>query len=97
MGIDIFRVVANGLWILGLSVILAMGSWSHWVASREGARFREVSKRPRMQHALSMGMILLCAGLAATAQSWWECGLWLLLAAAWMSQIVCGLRRRDVC
>ena len=88
MRIDFLSVAANGLWILGLSLILAVISWTHWVASRKGAHFQEILNQ--RQRTVYLAMALVCGGLAATTQGWWERGLWLLLTAAWTSQIVLG-------
>jgi hypothetical protein len=84
--IDIWGVVANSLWILGLAVLLAAFSWARWVASTEGNRLRVVLKQPRTRQTLNLGLFLFCAGLAATSRAWWERILWGLLAAAWVFQ-----------
>jgi hypothetical protein len=84
--IDIWGVVTNSLWILGLAVLLAVLSWAHWVASTEEKRLRAVLGRPRIQQGLDLGLFLFCAGLAATGRTWWERTLWGLLAAAWVFQ-----------
>ncbi|MBN1978299.1 MAG: hypothetical protein JW918_12960 [Anaerolineae bacterium] len=84
--IDVWGVIANSLWILGLAVLLAVLSWAHWTASTEGNRLRDELKRPRTQQALGLGLLLFCAGLAATGHTWWERILWGLLAAAWIFQ-----------
>jgi len=88
--IDVWGVIANSLWILGLAVLLAMLSWAHWVASTEGKRLRAVLGRPRTD----LGSSLFCAGLAATGRTWWERVLWGLLAAAWIFQIWSAGRKK---
>ena len=92
--IDIWGVIANSLWVLGLSVLLAALSWAHWVASTEKSRFRTVLRRPATQLTLDLGLFLFCSGLAATARAWWERVLWGLLAAAWVVQAYLAGRRR---
>lgn len=87
--IDVWGVVANGVWIVGLAVLLAALSWASWVASVEGGRFRTVLGRPGIQRALGLGLVLFCAGLAATGRTWWERALWgglsaLFAAQAWL-------------
>jgi hypothetical protein len=84
--IDIWEVIANSLWILGLAVLLAVLSWARWVAHTEQSRLRAVLKQPSIQTALDLGLFLFCAGLAATGRTWWERALWGLLAAAWVVQ-----------
>jgi hypothetical protein len=85
--IDIWGVIANSLWILGLAVLLAALSWARWVAHTEQNRLRTVLKRPSIQIALDVGLFLFCAGLATTGRAWWERILWGLLAAAWVVQV----------
>jgi len=81
--IDVWGVLANSLWILGLAILLAALSWAHWVANTKKVRLRAVLGRPWAQRVLTLGLILLCAGLAATGRTWWERALWALLAVAW--------------
>lgn len=92
--IDVWGVIANSLWILGLAVLLAVLSWAHWVASAEGNRLRDELKRPQIQQVLDLGLFLFCAGLAATGRSWWERILWGLLAAVWVFQAWLAERKK---
>ena len=87
--IDIWEVVANGVWIVGLAVLLAAFSWASWVASVEGGRFRTVLGRPGVQRALGLGLVLFCVGLAATGRTCGERALWgglsvLFAVKAWL-------------
>lgn len=84
--IDVWGVIANSLWILGLAALLATLSWAHWVASTEKTRLRTILRRPPIRRILDLGLVLFCAGLAATSRTWWERALWGLLAAAWTVQ-----------
>jgi hypothetical protein len=84
--IDVWGVIANSLWILGLAVLLAVLSWAHWAASTEGKRLHAVLGQHRTQQGLDLGLFLFCAGLAATGRAWWERVLWGLLAVAWVFQ-----------
>jgi hypothetical protein len=81
--INVWTVLANSLWILGVAVLLAIVSWAYWVANTQGDRFRTVMNLPRTQQALNGAAFLFCVGLAATSRIWWEQLLWGLLAAAW--------------
>ena len=76
-----WTVVSHALWISGLVVLLAAFSWQRWAAG-EG---RE-TKRPGL--ALNLGLILVCAGLAATGRAWWERILWVGVAAARLVWVV---------
>lgn len=84
--IDIWGVVANSLWILGLAVLLAALSWAHWAANVERIRFRVVLSRPGLRQVMNLGLILLCAGLVVAGRAWWERVLWGLLGIAWVVQ-----------
>jgi hypothetical protein len=83
--IDIWLVASNGLWIAGLSVLLATLSWASWAASLEradGVRLGTVLDRPGLRRAWGLGLVLFCAGMAATGRAWWEWTLWLVVAVA---------------
>jgi hypothetical protein len=84
--IDISAVAANALWVLGLSLVLAALSWARWVAQEEGARTRDVLARRGLRRAVDLGLLLFCAGLAATSRRTWERVVWGVLAAAWVVQ-----------
>ena len=91
--IDVWGVLANGLWVLGLAIALAVLSWTHWAATSEKIRFWIVLRRPRIQQALDVGLVLFCSGLATTSRAWWEKVLWGLLAVAWAAQAYLVERR----
>jgi len=93
--IDVWGVVANSLWILGLTVLLACLSWANWAAASEGQRLRAVLARPAVGRAVDAGLLLFCAGLAATARSWWERALWCLLALWWAVQAWLAIPRKE--
>ena len=82
--IDFRSVAANALWILGLALILAALSWVYWVAARENVRFRVALNRPGVARGLDIGLMLFCAGLAATARTGWERALWGVLAVVFL-------------
>ncbi|MGD1994428.1 MAG: hypothetical protein PVI59_14640 [Anaerolineae bacterium] len=85
--IDVWSVGANGLWVLGLAILLAALSWAAWAAAAGGEAFRIVIMRPPIRLGIDAGLLLFCAGLAATARTWWERVLWGALAAAWGAQV----------
>jgi hypothetical protein len=84
--IDIWGVMANGLWVLGLALLLATLSWAHWAASMERTRFRTILGRPGVQRTTNLALALFCLGLATTARKWWERAVWGLLTVAWVVQ-----------
>jgi hypothetical protein len=82
--IDLRTLLGGSLWILGLALILAALSWAYWVAARENVRFRVALNRPGVARALDIGLMLFCAGLAATARTGWERALWGVLAVVFL-------------
>ena len=91
--IDLRTLLGGSLWILGLALILAALSWAYWVAARENVRFRAALSRPGGARGLDIGLMLFCAGLAATARTGWERVLWGVLAAVW-ALLAIGLARQ---
>ncbi len=86
--IDLWGVMANGLWILGLAVVLAALSWADWKAKASSTPLRVTLAKAPVQRILNLGLALFCAGLAATATSWWQRILWGALSLGWIIQIV---------
>lgn len=84
--IDVWAVAANTLWILGLSLLLAVVSWAYWRALEEGAAMRSVLARPTLRRGVDLALLLFCAGLAATSGRMWERMVWGLLTAVWVVQ-----------
>ena len=90
--IDWPSLVRNALWILGLSAVLA--AWSHlsWLAARRGVRIRRTLDWPVFVAPASAGLALFSISLAWGATRMWERILWILLAAAFVAQMVQGWR-----
>ena len=86
--IDWLNLGANALWILGCAVALAVLSYASWEASVYREKFSQRLKRPGIQAALNLGGFLFASGLAATSDSGIEIILWLVLAAAFLAQII---------
>jgi len=82
--IEVWGILSNSLWLLGLAVLLAGLSWAGWVGQTARLRLRAVLGQPPIQRTLNLGLALFCAGLAASSRTWWERVLWGLLAAAWV-------------
>ena len=89
--IDWWMVAANGLWILGLSVLLAAFSYHDWLAGRTGRRRRDLFKECSFRFPWTTGMLLVCAGWGlGQAARWWEKSLWFVLAG-WFGWEMCRL------
>jgi hypothetical protein len=77
--INWYNLFAKSLWILALSFLLAILSYTRWEAKRDGKRLRDRINQPDRSLPMNLAGALFCLGLAATSQRWWEIGLWLLL------------------
>ena len=80
--IDLWGVVSNFLWILGLAVLLATWSYAHYEARMSHQKVGE--KLDELTYALSLdgGLLLFCAGLAATEHRWWARMIWIGMGIA---------------
>lgn len=79
--IDVWGVVSNALWILGLAVLLAVWSYASYVASRVRLKTRKILDRLGYALAIDVGLLLFLAGMAATEARWWARALWIVLGA----------------
>lgn len=83
--LDFYSIAANALWVLGLALILAALSWANWVAVRERIPFRRALGRPNVRRTVDGGLVLFCAGLAATGRTRWEQVLWSIFAVGFIA------------
>jgi multisubunit Na+/H+ antiporter MnhB subunit len=83
--IDWAGLASNALWVVGAAIILAALSFSYYEAQRQGERLRVHLQAPRFQTWLSLGLFLICLGLALLGPRWWERVVWGLLCglSAW--------------
>ena len=72
-------LLTNGLWIVGLAVMLASLSYHYYEARRRKRPFREQATERTFRIAAWVATLLITAGLAATSAHFWEAGLWFLL------------------
>ncbi len=73
-------VAPNGVWLFGLSIIVAAWSYGSWDAARRRAPVRELLQEARYRAALWGGLMLICIGAALTSGRWWEYAAWGALA-----------------
>ncbi len=80
--IDLWGVFSNFLWILGLAVLLATWSYATYEAKISDKKVGE--KFDELGYALSLdvGLLLFCAGLAATEHRWWARLIWIGMGIA---------------
>ena len=81
-------VLFNGLWILGLAVLLADLSYHYWLAHEEGQRMRAQLGRPAFLSFAWLGLALVAAGLAGTSDRVWELLIWVLFGLFCIVQLV---------
>lgn len=89
-------VAGNGLWILGLSVLLAACSYSNWRAAALHRSRREVFPAPSFRALSSLGLVLILVGWGiAQADRWWEMAFCIAMALrfAWVLGRLVQLRR----
>lgn len=56
--IGIWGVAVNGLWVLGLALVLAAVSWAHWIASLEEIGTQQALQRVGLRCLLALGSTL---------------------------------------
>jgi uncharacterized membrane protein HdeD (DUF308 family) len=64
--LEVWTVVVNGLWILGLAVILATWSYARYAASRDRVTTRVKLRELKYVLVMDVGLLLFIAGMAAT-------------------------------
>jgi hypothetical protein len=77
--IDIWDVFFNALWIVGLSVILAVWSYARYTARVQGVRLRDKLNILKYALVLNCGLLLFLAGMSLTEDRWFVKVLWVLL------------------
>jgi hypothetical protein len=85
--IDWTHLLANALWIFGVSVILATLSYASWQSSIDGEKFSKHLRTPNIQLGLNFGGFLFSAGLTVTTDIIWQKILWGFLSCIFLIQI----------
>jgi len=73
--INWLSVIANGLWVAGLSVILAALSYTRWLAGQAGRSWGAELSQPGSLRVCLAGLFLVGLGLAGTSRSTWQVAL----------------------
>jgi hypothetical protein len=76
-------IVLNGLWILGLAMVVAACSYENWRV-RQGSD--EAAQRS-FRHLLGAGLMLISLSLMFLAEVWWERVIWFGFAGLFMGTI----------
>ena len=79
--IDVWGVLSNSLWILGLAVLLAVWSYASYQASRTKQKIRTIVDKLHYALILDAGLLLCLLGMATTEDRWWARALWLIISA----------------
>jgi hypothetical protein len=85
---EVWLVVKNGLWILGLSILLAIWSYARYTAYEAHVKTRGKLNEPKYALMTDLGLLLFVAGMAATETRWWGRILWILLSISIIVQRV---------
>ena len=87
-------LLANALWVLGVSGVLATGSYMQWHRTIHKQSWRFVVRTPRFLFPLCLSIALICAGAALSGRfgvqpdAWWEAFVWGGLALLFGGQSV---------
>jgi hypothetical protein len=80
--IDWTTLAADGLWIVGLAILVASLSYSTWLARTLGTPVRDVLRAETFQIVSAAGLALTSLGWGLSySTQWWETGAFGLLAA----------------
>jgi len=90
--IDWPALCRNALWILGLSIVLAAWSYASWLAAQRRVRVWRTTNWPVFVVPASAGLLLFAISLAWGATRTWERALWVIIAMAFVAQLVQGWR-----
>jgi hypothetical protein len=94
--IDWRSLLANSAWVLGCALLLAILSYTSWLAWLNGEKFSLQLKKPVVRSSFAWSFALVCIGLAGTSHTWWEIALWLLLAFFMLVEGVIYWRQHDL-
>lgn len=75
--IDGWEIVSAGLWITGLALLLALLSLARWDARQSGVKKSDQLAAKGYRLGLGVSVLLVCAGLALSAETWLERGVWI--------------------
>ena len=78
--IDWLGVATNGMWMLGLTGMLAALSYFEYFAKAHGQPVRQLLNARVFVQPFSWAAAVFCAGVAASGGSWWQRLIWAVLA-----------------
>jgi hypothetical protein len=80
--IDLWYVASHALWIFGLAVLLAAWSFGYYEAQQVGEPVLTFLTQPNYALAITLGLVLFFAGLAATDVRPWARVVWGVMGVA---------------
>jgi hypothetical protein len=91
-------LAGTGVWIVGLSTVLATASYCEWTSKITHRTRRESYAQPSCRMSLAFGMCLIGVGLLARADSYWRQALWsaLTVVFAWDAYRAYSVSRQPV-
>ena len=97
--IDWWAVATTGLWILGMSILLAAFSYHDWLARETGRRRRDLFNEFSFRLPCTCGIFLACVGWGlGQAGRWWERAFFFLIAASFgleMRGLIASVHKRS--
>jgi phosphoglycerol transferase MdoB-like AlkP superfamily enzyme len=91
-------LLANILWLFGLSGVLATFSYFAWYRKQYDLSWRALAGMPRLLAPLSLALTAFCTGMAWAgavdyqAAPWWQTIAWTVLAILFVVQLVLYVR-----
>ena len=86
--IDWYHIGTNTLWILGLTLDLAIFSHATWQSTSKGVRLKRIMKKSEFQGWIAIANIFLCLGFATSSNQWFTRVFWILLSLIFILQIL---------
>ena len=78
---DLWTVIVNGLWILGLAVLLATWSYARHAAFEARVKTRVKLHELKYAQLMDLGLLLFIAGMAATESRPAARSLWIAIGS----------------
>lgn len=93
--IDSWMVLTNGLWILGLAILLAALSLHSFASANHS---HELTKKTKVFSSLGIlwGQCLFFIGMSTSSRSWLERGLWGVLTLASVIYLISSMREQRI-
>jgi hypothetical protein len=83
---DLWHIAAHALWIFGLAVLLSVWSFGYYEAQQSGKPVLSFLSKPTYHLGLTVGLVLVFAGLVGVDGRLWARIIWGILlvgAIAW--------------